>query len=260
MTPLFFMMRHGTTTLNINNCYRGWSDGPDAQLDSLGCSMARSGALALLSLPSLPAAGKDNSLPVLESPITHIIHSPLGRAAQTATIAAKILGVCSDNITASPELVPLNVGDYTGKNKSAYPLDEYIKNPTVTIPGGESLNDFMQRQFSFFHSFLGDIGSQNKGLCTGQVLIVAHVSNMMFLWESCQKTPVKDLTFLSEKSDVVLPGGLMVADTDMNAFPFWRINLDAIPEDEREAAREMCMRTLTADEMVRVVSGAMSSL
>ena len=43
---------------------------------------------------------------------------------------------------------PLNVGDFSGKKKDAAAqeqMDWYVDNPSIKIPGGESLNDFKGR-------------------------------------------------------------------------------------------------------------------
>src|SRR5271166_1603174 len=98
------MLRHGSTILNESQLYRGWSNGPDAQLDEMGQQQAREGA-AFLSKLAIP--------------IEHVICSDMERAQETATIVCSILGI--EEYKIDPRLRPLNVGNFAGKPKNENP-------------------------------------------------------------------------------------------------------------------------------------------
>src|ERR1700678_2100938 len=97
---LFLLVRHGETFLNENEKYRGWADDDSAALDKKGIRQARVAARFLQSLPLKYG---------------RIIVSDLDRSIHTAAIIGSVLGI--SDIHTDPRLRPLNVGDYTGKDK-----------------------------------------------------------------------------------------------------------------------------------------------
>lgn len=122
---LLFGARHGTTTLNTQGCFRGPLNPP---LDEKGKHDAEE-------------LGKFFQ----DIPIACIICSDKTRALQTAHVIAKYKpGI---EIYPNAGLHALNVGDFAGKPKDKYEdeFEYYVRNPDVTIPGGESINDFKAR-------------------------------------------------------------------------------------------------------------------
>lgn len=156
---LFYLTRHGATKGNAKNEYRGWSNEPDAQLTGAGRDLVREAALWLQS------AG-------LSFPL--IISDDLDRAVETRTILKDLLQIPVENT--DKRLRPLNVGDFTGKSKADFPLEKYIKNKSLVIPGGESLNQFNARQAKFFDDVSEIVAKLGK-----PILLVSHGSTVSFL-------------------------------------------------------------------------------
>ena len=123
---LAFFVRHGETTLNASNCFRG----------SLDPSLNSNGQADAEELASF-FAGKD---------ISAIFYSDKKRSTETAkAIARKKPDV---PCYGTDSLWALDVGKFSGQEKTEAnekELDEYIKNPDRTIPRGESLNAFKSR-------------------------------------------------------------------------------------------------------------------
>jgi broad specificity phosphatase PhoE len=193
---LFFGVRHGETFLNENDMFRGWSNGPDARLNKKGIRQARVAGRFISKLPV-----KFNIVRC----------SDLDRAKHTAAIIAKILGI--KEVHSDSRLRPLNVGTLAGEKKSEHPIDEYIKNPDLEFPGGESIRDFDSRQKEFAEEFLPEAADDKDGY----ILIVCHVSNLMY-WDNLRKP--KD-EYLDEKTDIVDPGGV-VEVTPEEVVPLFR--------------------------------------
>ena len=98
-TPVMYALRHGSTTLNEDNKFRGWLN-PD--LDNQGIADARDAAKFL----------KDKG-------IKRIFCSDLSRARETAQIVAKELGITV--VTPDEALRPWNIGELAGKDKDEKP-------------------------------------------------------------------------------------------------------------------------------------------
>lgn len=103
-----------------------------------------------------------------------IFYSDKNRSAETADIISKN----HPNVESfgTNALWPLNVGDFSGKKKDAEnqaKIDWYVDNPTVSIPGGESLNDFKGRIRPCIVEALKLADMAGK-----PVLVVAHSSVM----------------------------------------------------------------------------------
>lgn len=120
-----YVVRHGQTVLNAQNCFRGSADPP---LDSVGIEQAH--RLAQL---------------FADVPISHIFCSDKVRATKTAEIISASKG---GPVHKTSSLHALNVGKFSGTkrdSKSEAELQSYLDDPDTQIPGGESLNDFRAR-------------------------------------------------------------------------------------------------------------------
>jgi len=169
--PIFYMVRHGRTQGNEKNIYRGWSNEDFAQLDENGKQDARDAGIYLKGLG-------------VEAPV--IIADDLGRIQETAKIIADVLG--AKEIITDKRLRPVDVGNFTGKSKTAHPLDEYMDHPEKKIPGGESLNVFNKRQAKVFADITEAVTSVSKQLKRPVTFIViGHGSNTSFLYHHVNK-------------------------------------------------------------------------
>ena len=127
------VLRHGETDLNDANRFRSWIDVP---LNQKGLEQARDAAKFLKKFK-----------------LTNVISSPLLRAFVTADFAA---GLQNLTVFQHRGLFPWRLGVFSGlprkENNDALRL--FVKNPDVTVPGGESLRDFEDRQFAFWNAAL----------------------------------------------------------------------------------------------------------
>lgn len=186
--PLFFVLRHGETNSNKDNNYRGWSNGPEAQLSPEGREGVRESALFL----------KDCGY---KFPI--VICDDLDRAQETAKIAAGILGI--REIETVPNLKPLNVGELTGKSKDQFPIEPYLKDTTLKIPGGENHDEFDVRMAKVFSDVLELIEKIKH-----PILLIGHGSTVSFLHNHMTKKPGEEVGY----EGLVLPSGVLVFTED----------------------------------------------
>jgi broad specificity phosphatase PhoE len=207
LRSLFFFCRHGETILNESGKFRGWSDGPDAQLNEDGIQSAHD---------------QGKFLQKLNQPFSKIISSPLQRAVLTACLVAEYLAI--EQIEIDDRLMPLNVGDLAGKSKEANPIGPYLRNKNKCFPGGETINEFEKRQHSFGKYLLPAIAME-KSADDREVLVVAHVSNAMFWWNL--QTGANSDEYLGETSDIMGPGGIAMI-TEYTTIPIFKAN----PESE----------------------------
>lgn len=122
---MVYVARHGTTVLNADGCFRGNRDVP---LDDKGRRDA-----SRLGFYFQPIE------------LSHIVTSDRLRAMQTAKA---ISAVNNMEVHPTSNLRAWNVGDFSGKPKNAENcalIQQYIDNPDIPIPGGESLGDFKAR-------------------------------------------------------------------------------------------------------------------
>jgi|SRR6266850_1487083 len=118
-------LRHGQTTLNATNCFRGAANPP---LDNTGFKQANAAAYYLQGME-----------------FSAIYSSPRTRATQTATAVSNKK---HEAFVELPDLVALDVGSFSGQPKSpenVRKIEQYIQNPDISIPGGEALNEFRCR-------------------------------------------------------------------------------------------------------------------
>ncbi|MEW6546278.1 MAG: histidine phosphatase family protein [Bacillota bacterium] len=125
-----YLARHGRTTWNREEIFRGQTDIP---LDDLGRQQARALGEALA-----------------DAGITTVVSSPLSRALETARIACASLEV--DDPRVEPALTDLNFGAWEGLSRQEveerYPdlYRKWASDPAaVTFPGGESLAEVEER-------------------------------------------------------------------------------------------------------------------
>ena len=211
MRSLFFIGRHGSTNLNDSNLYRGWSDGPDAQLNKNGLKSAHETAKFLVGL---------------KQPFGRIICSPLGRALKTAAIIAEYFDI--ENLHVDERLRPLNVGDFAGTKKTENKIEPFLENKNKRFPNGENVNEFEARQHDMATDILKYIEFE-KG--DEELLVIAHVSNVMYWWNV--QTGKNSDEYLGEKSDIISPGGVSVV-TEHTTLPLYKPNLEAVGISDKE--------------------------
>jgi len=198
--PILVGLRHGETYSNELNIYRGWSNAKNAQLSPEGKKAVKESATILRNL-GFKFAG--------------ILVDDLDRTQETAKIAASELGLSKEDIWTIPNLKPLNVGDYTGKPKHEHPLEEYLKDTSKKIPGGDSIDTFDKRQIETFGKILDLI------IESGQLyLVIMHGSNISFLANHLVKTKKK-----VGYEGLVRPGGLVVVSEE-GIKPFTKIRAE----------------------------------
>ncbi len=195
---LVYVCRHGTTDLNAKDAFRGPIDAP---LDKAGIRDAH-----LLK--------KYFS----EIDISHIFHSDKKRTTSTAKIIAQDKPDVPVNVV--PDLQAWNVGDLGGQPKSPENLqivEEHVDNPTIPLPGGESLNQFKARVQPIIHEAV------DHGLETGiPVLLVAHSSVIHEI--GCMVCGDHDHT-------LVEPGGvcaIYIQNGKIDAEPVFKPKIEAV--------------------------------
>lgn len=178
---LFLVTRHGSTAGNAEDIYRGWSNEDFAQLSPQGRDDAREAALFIKKLGT-------------KFPI--ILSDDLDRSQESQQIIAGILGL--REVQTDKRLRPLDVGDYEGKDKKKYPLDEYVKNKSKKIPGGESMNGF-NRRLSLVCADMSELVAKLKK----PILLIGHGSTISYLHNSTSNTEVG-------YEGLVHPGGIVI--------------------------------------------------
>ena len=187
--PSLFELRHGETKANKGKLFRGLKDYP---LDDAGREAARAAGQWL----------KKNAN------IKRIVHSPLGRAKETARIVADILGVT--DIAEDERLLPWNVGALAGKprDENKHILTYLIDNPSVKAPhdselGSESLNDFRGTIREAVKEYLAEATPEN------QILLATHSSDIIET-----EAMISGREARPEDAEVVEPGGLLAVSRD----------------------------------------------
>jgi len=126
--------RHGSTVLNSSNAFRSMLD---PELDESGVRDAEKLA-AFISR---------------KYKVYKLISSPMLRAVQTADIVGEKIGV---KVTQDRGLFPWHLGILGGKDKTEYDdiLEFYVDNAKLSIPDGQSLDDFEERVEEFLNERL----------------------------------------------------------------------------------------------------------
>lgn len=203
MRSLFFIGRHGETGLNQSGRYRGWSNGPDAQLNEEGIQATHEMGVFLSKL------GQEFS---------RIVVSPMNRAQYTGALCAQYLGI--KTIEIDDRLLPLNVGDLAGLVKADHPIGAYLKNKNKRFPNGETVNEFESRQHEFAMDILESI-EKSKANEDVETLVIAHVSNVMYWWNL--QTGANNDEYLDESTDLIKPGGVAMI-TEHTTLPIFKAN------------------------------------
>lgn len=209
---LFVILRHGQTALNDEDKFRGWSDDDSAALDKVGIRQAKKAALFLSKMP-------------IKFGI--IISSDLDRTIHTAAIVGSVLGI--NDIYFDRRLRPLNVGDYTGKDKKNADISLYLDNPDVKFPNGESVSDFRKR----WKSFSGVLFEWMKEHPNEKPLLVDHLSGIIY-WEDINKNPYHQYleNYDTDKEDIVHPGGAVAIMPGNKVIPILGENRKPIESDK----------------------------
>lgn len=156
-SPVLYLVRHGATEANDEGKFRGHIDYP---LDDSGIDAAEEAAYFLCFRP-----------------IGFIASSPLIRAVQTADKIAPALQFSYDR---NPGLLPWNIGSFAGKPRSKYQsqLEQYVKNPKLVPPDGESLEDFQRRYSDTLYRYIAQAGYQQPGVLIthSSGITAAHVA------------------------------------------------------------------------------------
>lgn len=172
--PPIYVMRHGTTDANEQDVYRGWGD---YKLDDQGRADVAEAAAFM----------KDRG-------IRRIVTSTLVRHDETAKIVSNDLG--HTLIQRDERFRTLNVGLYTGKKRDEYAaeVEWYLNHPAEKIPGGESLDEFSDRNAA---AITEAIATNNT---VGPTLVITSRSNIA-AWEGAGISGGADV-------EVTEPGGI----------------------------------------------------
>lgn len=154
-----FLGRHGETKLNSEERLRGWVDVP---LNEEGVREAK-------------AMGEK----MKKYPIDRVYCSDLDRADHTASMVAK-----AHDLKTIPRMWfrPINYGEWNGqkisdiKHKMQALLDKWKIDPTTKAPGGESFEDFQDRNLAGLHAII------NAATDGEQIMLVAHLRNCLLFW------------------------------------------------------------------------------
>ena len=156
---VLYIARHGQTVLNAEGCFRG---NKDVSLDDKGFRDAH----ALKKLFS-------------QIPLSFVVCSDRLRARQTAEVIHEGKNI---PIEKTPVLRALDVGDFSGQKRdeeSEAKLQKYIDDPSLKIPGGESLKNFQGRiRPAIWEAFGMADDSGLPGLIVAHSSIVHEVSAM----------------------------------------------------------------------------------
>ena len=161
---ILHLIRHGESVYNAEGRIQGHADIP---LSELGCRQAEAAAEAL--------AGQ---------PLEAIFASPLRRAAQTAEIIAKRLGL---PVKFDDRLKEIDVGIFQGKMhgelERIYP-EEIARwrseELDYAVPGGESRRQILYRGRAAFESILAE-GRENVAIVSHGRILMTTIKDMLGL-------------------------------------------------------------------------------
>jgi broad specificity phosphatase PhoE len=178
--PLGYLVRHGSTTANQENCFRGWIDW---KLDDEGHQAGE----AIQNFFGWERIGR-------------VICSDLSRAVDTAKYIMDTGSVCCPYLSSETALRPWNIGDFAGKKKTDAVLRQfhrYVEDPKLVIPGGESLQQFQNRNTILMEL----LANEYQGHPT---VIVAHTSNINAAYNTIENDGAEP-----ETGDIIEPGGVL---------------------------------------------------
>ncbi len=183
---MLYLVRHGRTELNQNNCFRG---SVDVSLSKQGIKDGEHASEFLQNLHIEPV---------------FIITSDKKRAVETADILAKSFDI---PIKETHQLRALDVGKFSGQPRSKENIEElqsYIEQPDTPIPEGESLNEFKTRVVPTLEECFQLACENGIGLVVCHSSIIHEVGSQLH----------DDHTAL-----VVEPGGIVVIGFDHEGKP-----------------------------------------
>ena len=133
--------------------------------------------------------------------------SPLKRSVQTADHVSNEVGM---EPIKTDKLTDWNTGNFTGKTvqETLSDIHNFMNNPSKSIPGGESFNDFKKRAIPFLKSLVESDDNH---------LVVTHnrvVTLLKALSNSDGTNP--DMSTMKKKGPLE-PGGIMTIDPEWNA-------------------------------------------
>ncbi len=139
--PVIVLLRHGISTANTAGILAGHSP---------GVSLTEQGVSAL----------EDTLRMLPQRSFTRLLHSPLLRCEQTAEIAARMADF--DSIEASPDIVELDYGDWTGRSlEELRTMDEWrlvLESASqVRFPGGESIAEAAARSVGLVRTVVDEL-------------------------------------------------------------------------------------------------------
>lgn len=184
--PVLYLIRHGRTELNQNNCFRG---NVNVSLSSSGIKDAEEAIDFLKSL---------NAEPVF------IVTSDKKRAVETAHILSTEFDA---PVKEEDALRALDVGKFSGQPRNKENVEElqiYLDDPQSVIPGGESLDAFKERVIPVLEDCFGMAYENGLGFVVCHSSIIHEVGSQLY----------GDHTSL-----VVEPGGIVLVGLD-HGVPF----------------------------------------
>lgn len=187
---LGYLVRHGE--LKNMAVWDGWGD---LELSAEGHAQAQHAAWWLSFLP-----------------IGRVVCSDVPRTRQTAEYIMNTGVVACPYLACDPNLRPWNVSDYTGKEKTPARLasfKQYLDNPDLMVPGGESRNQLWDRIQCIFQY----LAAPYEGKIT---VCVIHNS------------VIKSLMGLDDMREAVSPGGLIAVYMSQKGEIFYQIVLGAV--------------------------------
>lgn len=181
-----YLIRHGRTDLNQNNCFRG---SKDVSLSSAGIGDIEETIKFLQSLDADPE---------------FIITSDRKRAEESAQLLSKAFDAPVHDVHL---LRALDVGKFSGQPRSEENVNElqtYLDDPDIEIPGGESLNEFKERVIPVLEECFHLACENGLGFVVCHSSIIHEVGTQLFG---------------DHKALVVEPGGVVVVGFE-DGLPF----------------------------------------
>ena len=164
-TNNLIIIRHGESESNKQNIISGTSGTDIDVLSEKGERQVKEATSAIETIL------KDEALNARAIGLDKIFVSPFNRTKQTARVLADHFGVSEDQIIEDKRLREIDFGELDGKTRQEY-LD-YVgintdhENVSLTLPGGESIDDVKNRMMSA----ISEIDAEHEGQ---NILIVTH--------------------------------------------------------------------------------------
>jgi probable phosphoglycerate mutase len=192
------MARHGASHYSLEKRFSG-SGGVDVPLAPIGIKQAEALAQEVK----------------IRGNVTHIVSSPMLRALQTAHIVAEVTGL---SISENADFAECSFGDWDGHTfaevRARWPreLDEWLADPDITPPGGESLAQCRDRVNRGRASVIKQYPAQTT-------LIVSHVLPIKLMTGMATGAPI-EATFRMELLPCSLTSLVWFPDGNSSMFSF----------------------------------------